>query len=639
VEASRLADLLGEAEPRPRLVVLNSCSSGETGVQDLFSGTAAALVRSGISAVAAMQFTVSDGAAIAFARGFYTALASGRRVDEAARSGRISILGAPGTLEWVTPVLYVRGETTQLFTFTGSPTPRPGTTASSGPEAAPATTPDRQRRAELSALYVEARAELRLEHYDTAIGLFDDLLTLDPRYPDAADLRDLAQRGRQLAATYYLAVEAEDAGDWVSAARAYDELLRADPAYRDAAARKAACETRQKVADLQAELRYHAYAGRWQTVLDVDAELTRIDPSSANPDRLADLARSTLDARPRAALVERLAGDLRSLERRYAEAGTREDVGVVPQSTSGGRPPRRARAAAIGPARELRTIDTGDWQVTALCWRPDGHRLAVATTTAWARVYDTSGTEQLKVKGGSWIAIVNGVAFSPDGTRLATAGGSTKTARLWDATSGAQLLQVRHDGIVVAVAFSPTGSRLATGSDDKTARIWDAASGRQVLEVRHGAGVNAVAFSPGGTRLATGSADQTARIWDAAGGAREILVQHGDGVRALAFTPDGTRLATGSDTKSARIWDASNGAQLLEVSHDDAVTAVAFSPDGARLATASEDTTVRIWDAASGAKLLEIQHDGPVYAVAFRPDGTRLATGGLGGAARIWSIG
>ncbi len=84
IEAGRLADLLGEAQPAPRLVMLNSCSSGQTGAKDVFSGTAATLVRSGISAVAAMQFAVSDTAAIAFARGFYTAIAHGRSVDEAA---------------------------------------------------------------------------------------------------------------------------------------------------------------------------------------------------------------------------------------------------------------------------------------------------------------------------------------------------------------------------------------------------------------------------------------------------------------------------------------------------------------------------------------------------------------------------
>ncbi len=116
VTASSLADLLDEAEPTPRLVVLNSCQSGAGGTTDLFSGTAAALAHSGIRAVAAMQFSISDTAAIEFARGFYTALAHGRGIDEAVRSGRIGILGmGRGTLEWVTPVLYLRGEDTQLF--------------------------------------------------------------------------------------------------------------------------------------------------------------------------------------------------------------------------------------------------------------------------------------------------------------------------------------------------------------------------------------------------------------------------------------------------------------------------------------------------------------------------------------------
>jgi hypothetical protein len=118
VQAGRLADLIGEAQPPPRLVVLNSCSSATGGASDLFSGTAAMLVRSGISAVAAMQFSVSDRAAVAFPRGFYAALAAGRDVDDAAQSGRLAILGVPHSLEWVTPVLYVRGAATRLFTLT-----------------------------------------------------------------------------------------------------------------------------------------------------------------------------------------------------------------------------------------------------------------------------------------------------------------------------------------------------------------------------------------------------------------------------------------------------------------------------------------------------------------------------------------
>ena len=84
------------------------------------------MVRSGINAVAAMQFAISDRAAIAFARGFYMSLAHGRAIDEAMRSGRIGILGVTrDTLEWVTPVLCVRGDDTRLFDVKPNAAPVP----------------------------------------------------------------------------------------------------------------------------------------------------------------------------------------------------------------------------------------------------------------------------------------------------------------------------------------------------------------------------------------------------------------------------------------------------------------------------------------------------------------------------------
>ncbi len=127
VGASRLVDLLRQARPMPRLVVLNSCSGAASGSVDVFSGTAAALVRGGVSAVAAMQYSISDPAAVAFCRGFYGALARGRGVDEAVSSGRVAIIGLSGqTLEWVTPVLHLRSRDSRLFTM---PAPSPPATA------------------------------------------------------------------------------------------------------------------------------------------------------------------------------------------------------------------------------------------------------------------------------------------------------------------------------------------------------------------------------------------------------------------------------------------------------------------------------------------------------------------------------
>ncbi len=123
VEADRLADLLNQATPTPRLVVLNSCSSGRSGASDLFSSAAATLVKRGINAVAAMQFTVSDAGAIKFARAFYSALANGRGIGDAIGAGRVGLRGTPGSLEWVTPVLYVRDDAATLFRITSPPRP------------------------------------------------------------------------------------------------------------------------------------------------------------------------------------------------------------------------------------------------------------------------------------------------------------------------------------------------------------------------------------------------------------------------------------------------------------------------------------------------------------------------------------
>jgi hypothetical protein len=132
VEASRFTDLLRQAQPMPRLVVLNSCSGAASGTSDLFAGTAYALVRSGIPAVAAMQFRISDKAASAFARGFYGAIARQRGVDNAVSAARVAILGTRrGTMEWITPALFLRGDRAHLFTDTA-----PAGTARSAPTTA-----------------------------------------------------------------------------------------------------------------------------------------------------------------------------------------------------------------------------------------------------------------------------------------------------------------------------------------------------------------------------------------------------------------------------------------------------------------------------------------------------------------------
>ncbi|RYP43642.1 hypothetical protein DL768_009817 [Monosporascus sp. mg162] len=190
-----------------------------------------------------------------------------------------------------------------------------------------------------------------------------------------------------------------------------------------------------------------------------------------------------------------------------------------------------------------------------------------------------------------------------------------------------------HGSDVFLVAFSPDGSRLASGSWDRTVKVWDAATGACLSTLKgHGGGVRSVAFSPDGSRLASGSNDGTVKVWDAATGAYLSTFEgHGGGVWSVAFSPDASRLASGSGSDSdgtVEVWNAATGACLSTLEgHGGDVRSVAFSPDGSRLASGSSDDTVKVWDAATGACLSTFEgYGGWPHSVAFSPDGNYLTT-------------
>lgn len=711
VEADRLADLLGEAQPAPRLVVLNSCSTAKAGTSDLFSSTAAALAKSGINAVTAMQFAISDEAAIAFARGFYTAIAHGRGVDEAARSGRISILGAPRSLEWVTPVLYLRGQVTRLFALRPSAAVdlNGGANAQNtdlGVDLDPVArvVTDHRRDAELRAIYVEARAELRLNHFDTALSLLDDLLTLDPTYADAKALRDTALHDATLANAYARARAEEDAGEWILAAHLYEQIQGIDPGYKDAAERRQACVTRQSVADLQAELRHHAAASEWQAVLDVDAELVRIDPPSSDPDGLAARARTALETKERQAdlarrytearnaeenadwsaaakayqeiaAIDPAYGDVRERQSRChresrlqalrSEFGkvttgrrwsrvlaivkelTNLDPDLVQQLSLVEWSDRARRELAIQAIRAIGEKAPFDFECAAsiekICWHPLRPRIAVAAANKVyfhdilpGRVGPLSLRKPGRVgppsplKADPWAALLRDMAFSSDGSRMATACG--RETRIWDVASGTQIRALRHPFGVTAITFSTDGAYLAAACRYKTVEIWPLAGRgqpeRPIGYVSLDEDPEAIAFAPIKQYAAVGYKNGIICIYDDIFTRRRsagppLIVRHDSPVKAMQFIPDGTRLISCSSDKTVRIWDSSSGRASIS-NFSDSMDRIALSPDG-NLMVAVNSKTVRIYDKASGLLLVDTKFSDAIRSVAFSPDGKYFA--------------
>jgi hypothetical protein len=122
VSATQLGRVLADHRSL-RLVVLNSCHGARGCGTDVFSSTAATLVRRGLPAVIAMQHEISDHAAIEFARALYEAVADGLPVDAAVAEARKSVsLAADDSVEWGTPVLHMRSPDGVLFRITGPTT-------------------------------------------------------------------------------------------------------------------------------------------------------------------------------------------------------------------------------------------------------------------------------------------------------------------------------------------------------------------------------------------------------------------------------------------------------------------------------------------------------------------------------------
>jgi WD40 repeat protein/predicted Ser/Thr protein kinase len=239
------------------------------------------------------------------------------------------------------------------------------------------------------------------------------------------------------------------------------------------------------------------------------------------------------------------------------------------------------------------------------------------------RLWDVAtGMRRKEIQGPG--ARILSVAVSPDGTLIAALDWDGDLS-VRDAATGQEVARVRlgGGGQTKGLAFSPDGRRLASTTPEFNVYLWDVRTYQVSTRLTgHIGEVFGVAFSRDGRRLASASLDRTVRVWDVEkGDCQAILRGHTDDVFAAAFHPGGTLLATAGRDRSVWLWDLARGEEVVRLpGHTSYVWSLAFSPDGATLASGSGDATVRLWDTAPLRTRYQARHE----VEALRPEADRL---------------
>jgi tetratricopeptide (TPR) repeat protein len=214
-----------------RLAVLNACEGARASAEDPFSGVAPSLIRQGIPAVIAMQFEITDTAAIQFAHEFYLAVADGYPVDAAVTEARKGIFSADNDLEWATPVLYMRAPDGMIFDLTAPPVPPPSpppvepAVVQPPSPVTPESDPDRE--------YEKALSAIDSRKWPEAVRLLQKVLELDPaNVPAKSDLED-AERRVRASTLVDEGRAAHGAGKWEEAVASFREAATLDPDFTD----------------------------------------------------------------------------------------------------------------------------------------------------------------------------------------------------------------------------------------------------------------------------------------------------------------------------------------------------------------------------------------------------------------------
>ncbi|EDY22080.1 WD-40 repeat protein [Chthoniobacter flavus Ellin428] len=292
-------------------------------------------------------------------------------------------------------------------------------------------------------------------------------------------------------------------------------------------------------------------------------------------------------------------------------------------------------------------VKPSNW-ISAAQWDPNGSRVAVVNFRD--RIFLVDPVSGLSLPAHSSHSNLFDVAWSPDGTRIATASRGWGLVEVLDTASGCPL-GVYALPRAVRVAWSPSGRYLAGAGLDET-RIWDTRNGMLVTTILRP--TKSLVWFPDETRIALGGTDGAIQVWDAFAGTilstwktaspaplgsavSEYEPPHA--IFDMRWSPGGHYLAYGTQDGLADVLDGATGHLIRQLhGHSSGVWRVAWSPNGHRLATAGQDGIVRIFATDSGGEVAQISHGlgtSELDALDWSPDGQQNLSAGYDSALRI----
>ena len=293
-------------------------------------------------------------------------------------------------------------------------------------------------------------------------------------------------------------------------------------------------------------------------------------------------------------------------------------------------------------------------QINSVAYSPDGTILASASDDGLINIWSANSEELITTLRGHKYD-VNEVHFSADGKWLASCG--SDGVKIWDRNTFEELHAIQgFDAPVSCLAISSDGKFIATGTrfdkkrhtdDYEAVAIWEVGTWQRRFGIsgfrNH---VHSIDFAPNGDSMAIASSEEIL-ICDAhSGHLKETLSNHHLEIYCVRYSSDGSMLASSSVGSEAVIWDQASWQPMTIIRGESGGTffSIAISPDARFVATGNNNGLVELWHATTGERVgsrltnTDVDNKGFVMSLSFNPQGTQIACGSRPSVVRVFDV-